>query len=179
MHTVIAAIVYANDRREALHQARRVFERLVQDNAFDYYTLFDENRPASGKSRWGRLPVVAKTDSRVGKRFIEDKWHATKKAFDEAITKVREGIHNYTNDELFTDLVEVGGQPRMFRFWCLRIGRIEGPSVFIYDDEASGIRYLDHLENALSKWSCLYEMQGQTNPHQDKEVWVVPADVHF
>ncbi len=179
MHTVIAAIVYAKGRSDALHQARRVFARLVQDNVFDYYTLFDEDRPASGKSRWGRLPVVAKADSRVGKRLIEDGWHATRKAFDEAIAMVREGINTYTDDELFTDLVAVGGQPRMFRYWCLRIGRTEGPNVFLYDDEATGIRYPDHLENALNKWRCLHEDEGKINPNADKEVWVVPADVHF
>ena len=179
MHTVITAIVYAKDRREALLRARGIFDRLVEDNVFDYYTLFNENRPASGKSRWGSLPVVAKADSRAGKQLLEDKWQATRRAFDEAITKVREGINNYTDDELFTDLVAVGGQPRMFRFWCLRIGITEGPGVFLYDDEASGIRDPKHLENALSKWSSFYEKQGQTNPYQNKEVWVVPADVHF
>ena len=179
MHTVITAIVYAKDRREALLRARGIFDRLVEDNVFDYYTLFNENRPASGTSRWDRLPVIAKADSRVGKQLLEDKWHATRRAFNEAITKVREGINNYTDDELFTDRVALGGMPGMFRYWCLRIGRTEGPSVFLYDDDATGIQTEDHLTNALNKWHRLYEDEGKVNPNQNKEVWIVPADVHF
>ena len=129
MHTVIAAIVYAKDRREALLRARGIFDWLVEDNVFDYYTLFNENRPASGKSRWGRLPVVAKADSRIGKRFIEDKWQATRSAF--------------------------------------------------YDNDATGIQTEYHLTNVLNKWHCLYEEKGKVNPNRNKQVWIVPADVHL
>ena len=179
VHTVITAIVYAKDRREALLRARGIFDRLVEDNVFDYYALFDENRPASGTSRWGRLPVVAKAASRVGKQLLEDKWHATRRAFDKAITKIREGINNSTDDELFTDLVAVGGMPGMFRYWGLRIGRTEGLSVFLYDDDATGIQTEDHFTNALNKWRRLYEEKDEVNPNRNKEVWIVPADVHF
>ncbi len=182
MHMTIVAIAYATDKTRALSKAEDVFERLVRNEVFDEFTLLDKEGFAaspSWPSRWGKHPMVVMASSKDGKRLIEEQWQATKRAFAEAITMVREGINNYTDDELFTDKVAVDGMPGMFRYWCSLVGRTAGQNIFLYDDDAEGIRTEDHLANALNKWRCLHEDEGKINPNADKEVWVVPADVHF
>ena len=51
MHQIIKAILYANSEEEALDKAKSIFENLCGDGqAFDYYTLFNEDIPVSGKA---------------------------------------------------------------------------------------------------------------------------------
>ncbi|MDQ4147940.1 MAG: hypothetical protein M3120_09735 [Pseudomonadota bacterium] len=64
---------------------------------------------------------------------------------------VREGINRYSDDELFSNLVTVGSQSRVFRYWCSVVGGVGGTSIFLYDNDGEGIREEDPLANALSK----------------------------
>ncbi len=171
MTTLILAIVYGRDKHEALTRADYVFERLKQENMIVEYSLLGR--------RWTKLPFVVKVHSQAGKQFIAERWQATKKGFTTAITMVREGINRYSDDALFSNLVAVGGQPRMFRYWCSVVGGVGGTSIFLYDNDGEGIREEDHLANALSKWRFLYEEDGKANPYHDKEVWVVPAHAEY
>ena len=171
MPTLILAIVYGRDKHEALTRADYVFERLKQEHVITEYSLLGR--------RWAKLPIVAKVPSSEAKQFIAERWQATKKGFATAIAKVREGINRYSDDELFSNLVAVGGQQRMFRYWCSVVGGIGGTSIFIYDNDGEGIREEDHLANALSKWRFFYEEEGKVNPYHDKKVWVVPAQAQF
>ena len=171
MPTLILAIVYGRDKHEALTRADYVFERLMQEHVITEYSLLGR--------RWAKLPIVAKVPSSEAKQFIAEWWQVTKKGFATAITMVREGINRYSDDELFSNLVAVGGQQRMFRYWCSVVGGIGGTSIFLYDNDGEGICEEDHLANALSKWRFLYEEEGKENPYHDKKVWVVPAHAQF
>ena len=166
MHTNIVAIVYANDKKQALLEACSVFTALIERGLFDEFTPVNEHD-------------VVKAGSKQGKRLIEDRMQATRNTFDRAITMVREGINCYSNDELYSEYVPIGGQRGMFRYWCSLIGKDAGYPVLIYDNDASGIRSDEHLEDALSKWELFYDGRGIENPDIDKEVWVVPTDVHW
>ncbi len=92
---------------------------------------------------------------------------------------VREGINRYSDDELSTNRVAVGDQPVMFRYWCSILGSTGGAGVFLYDKDGEGVCDENHLENAINKFRSLYEEQEKINPYADKEVWVIPADVHY
>ncbi|MDQ3848201.1 MAG: hypothetical protein M3261_04500 [Thermoproteota archaeon] len=178
MHTIIAAIVYANNESNALAQARQVFARLVQEHAFDDYTLLHDRTKAAVPSNWSKYPTVAKANSSEGKRFITDRWQATKRRFDWAIGNVREAVTQYTDDELFAGKDDLGGVKQLFRYSCLVIGRMPGPDVFLYDNEAEGICTKEHLEHVLNKWPDVDDNLGEQYPLQNVDVWIVSGYTH-
>ena len=108
MATLILALVYGRDKQDALTRADYVFERLKQKSVIAEYSLM--------RRSWAKLPTVAKANSREGKRFIAERWQATKKGFTTAITMVREGINRYSDDSLFRSLIAVDDEQRMFRY---------------------------------------------------------------
>jgi hypothetical protein len=182
MHTVIRAVVYAKTKEDALDKARSVFERLVENqNPFDYYQMFDnEGTSVSGKGRWGNLPAAVKTTTKAGKKLIDEGMTYTRNEFNEAINAIREAVNNYDNKQLFEDKeVKANGMVGMFRYYCGIAGSYRGSSVWLYDDDGEGILNEKQLEDVLSKYQCIYDRNGQVNPHKDESIWVVPADVHY
>jgi hypothetical protein len=182
MHMVIRAIVYSKYKDGALDEARSVFEKLVDNgDPFDYYQMFDsEGTSVSGRGRWGKLTPVAKVDSKAGKKLIDEGMKYTRDRFNIAIKAIKEGIANYTENELFEDeKAKVNGMLGMFKYYCHVIGNYRGPSVYLYDNDGEGIRNKGNLKDVLSKWKCIYEDVGKENPYKDMSVWVVPADVHY
>lgn len=181
MHMVIRTIVYAKDKDEALDEARHVFERLVEREKFDYYTMFDnEGTSVSGKGRWGELTPVAEVDSKKGKQLINEGMKYTQEHFNEAIKYVREALDKHTDKELFEDrTVKVNGMTRMFKYYCSVMGSYDGPNVWLYDNDGEGITDHEHLKDVLSKWQSIYDRENKPNPHKDMKIWVVPADVHY
>jgi len=188
MHMVIGAVVYAHNEEEALNKARNTFERLCgEGQAFDYYVLFDEDLPMSGKNRWGNLPTVVRADSPEGKRLIDSRMRATKSEFMQDMAEIRKGLLNLTDEELFNE--ELGPNaiairaldqsehigfsydPSMIKFSMRQVGAYVGPSVYLYDNDGGGIRTPRHLNNVLNKWD-------NANEYKDLDVFVVPADVH-
>jgi len=183
MHMVIRAIVYAKTEDEALKKARKIFEQLCETE-FDYFTLFnDDTSTVSGKARWGELPVVAKADSKEGKRLIAEGMEATKREFLDSVAKIKNSLEKYSAEELFEmegfseeDLDKFGID---FRHNCYRAGMYRGYLIWLYDDDGEGIRTPKHLKRVLEKWKSIYEDKGKENPYKDLDIWVVPADVHF
>ena len=177
MHMVIRAIVYANDEEEAMERARDVFDSLCEDHIFDYYTTFDEDEPMSGRARWGDLPVVAKADSPEGITLIDGGMEATKKEFMNYISRIRRILDEYTDEELYE--AKYDSFYNDIRFNARQLGQRRGTTIWLYDHEGAGITTPDHLKDVLSKWRRIYEDKGKENPYdKDKEIWVVPADVH-
>jgi len=172
MHMVIRAIVYGKNEEEALKRAEIVFGRLVEDGSFDYYTLFNDNRATmSGKARWGNLPPVALAKSKEGRKLISDAMKATKDEFYDNVRKLRNALRDFTTEELFK--MRYGFEDKYdeygfdFRYVCNCIGSYSGESVWLYDNDGSGIRDEGHLKDVLTKWN------------EGKKVYVVPADVHY
>ena len=78
MHMVIRAIVYANNKKEAVSQAEGVFEGLVERTTFDYYQMFDkEDKWGGAKERWGNYSIAYKYNSKKGKKLVIDGWDST------------------------------------------------------------------------------------------------------
>ena len=198
MHMVICCLVYAPNKEEALTKAKGVLDRLCgeHDEPFDCYTTFDnEGSPVSGKGRWGNLPAVVRADSPEGKKFIDEGMKATRDEFMENMRRIRRGLDNMTDDDLFSEeLVSHDARakkvfdpkpdafdynPRMIKHLMHSAGQYVGPEIFLYDNDGSGIRSPKHLKDVLNKWPTLYDGSGKENPYKFFHTWVIPADVHY
>jgi len=174
MHMVIRAIVYSEDDKNALAQAKDIFETLVEHEHFDYYVTFDmDGHKVSGKDRWGNLPIVARTDSEEGNELIEKGMKNTKEEFLSNMGKIRTQLKDKTDEQLFEE------SSVLFRAYLSWTGALAGSSTFLYDHEGMGINDPEHLDNALNKWKTHYEDKGELSPYKDLDIYVVPADVHF
>ena len=168
MHMLICAIVYAVDEDTALEEAQSIFETLCEHEHFDYYQTFDEG----GKDRWGDLPIVAKVNNKEGKKLINDGMKNTRECFTENLKVIREALKVKADEELFED-----GYFKSHLHWA---GMHSGQSIWLYDNNGSGIENSEHLKDVLNKWKCFYkDVPAKQNPYKNTEVFVVPADVHF
>ena len=162
MHMIIRAIVYADSGEEALERAGIVFEKLVENGSFDYFTLFNDKKAVmSGEARWGRLKVCPLAESKDGKKSISQAMESTKDCFLRHLKEVRDYLHTYSDNELLDE-----GKNVWFRYTCRCLGEYVSPNVFLYDSDGEGILNKKHLRNALTK-------------RPFKKVYVVPADVHY
>jgi len=190
MHRIIRALVYSENKEEALDKAKVIFERLCgEGKAFDYYRMFNEERSSvSGKGRWGNRTPVVLASSKEGKKLIDEVMKYTKDSFMENIKKVREGLINYTDEELFEEVIltdktkviqRLNGKTElnldMIRDYCYCVGQYNGNNIFLYDNDGEGIRNNERLNNVLSKWETLYEDKGEPNPYKDLKIFVVPV----
>ena len=173
---VIRAIVYAQSKDEAFKKATSIFEQLCENqNPFDYFTTFaEEGSRVSCKGMWGNIIPIAKADSPEGQELIEEGMKFTLQEANEALNSIRRNIVKFTNAEL----IEENQKDDMFRYRCYCVGKYWGSGIYLYDHNGQGIRNNGDLENALSKWACVYEKYSKPNPYEKDDIWVVPADVH-
>lgn len=166
MHMVIRAVVFATGRMEALAVAKKVFNYLVEERAFDRYTTFEtDGTQMSGAGRWGKMRYAARVSSPEGKKMLNEGFRNTKKAFAKNITRIRKHIN-----KPIPDLLE-GKADDMFKHYLYLAGQYKGDSIWLYDHDGEGIRDTTHLNNVLKRWN--------SPVYADKEVWIVPADVHY
>jgi hypothetical protein len=163
MHTIIYALVEASTHEAALTAGRGIFSRLVgatPDSAasFDYFVMFDETEPTvAGTARWGDYPTAATLDSAEGQALLDRGWTATETTFERNLERVKDALAEYTDEEIMRDV-------DLTRHAFYQVGAYEGPTIFLYDGTATGIRHRDHLDRILEEGDSL---------------WIVPADVHF
>ena len=163
MHMVIYALVEASTQNDALATGKTVFDRLVgadphSSAVFDYYVSFDEeNTTVAGKARWGDLPAAAPVDSDDGQDLLDQGWEATKEEFERNLERVKEAIDELSDEEIMRD-------EDLARHAFHQVGAYDGPSVFLYDQHATGIRHREQLGRILE---------------ESEDLWIVPADVHF
>ncbi|ACM58558.1 hypothetical protein HALDL1_00315 (plasmid) [Halobacterium sp. DL1] len=163
MHMVIYALVEASTQNDALATGKTVFDRLVgadphSSAVFDYYVSFDEeNTTVAGKARWGDLPAASPVDSDDGQDLLDQGWEATKEEFERNLERVKEAIDELSDEEIMRD-------ENLSRHAFHQVGAYDGPSVFLYDQHATGIRHRGQLDRLLE---------------ESEDLWIVPADVHF
>jgi hypothetical protein len=192
---IIRAIVFANNKKEALEQARAVFERLcIDQRPFDYFETFEEESKFSvcGTGRWGRMGNKKKSMGvfEVNKKTIEK---LKKEKFMKAINYNQRG----KEEELAFGLIYDGlyfcwksfkesigkikegikkynmkelfeEKDYWFKYFCHCAGQYQGSNVWLYDNDGEGIRDKKHLVNALNKWG----------KKDKRKIYVIPADVH-
>jgi hypothetical protein len=163
MHMVIYTLVEASAHDDALATGKTVFDRLVGADphagaVFDYFVAFDEeDTTVAGKARWGDLPAAAPVDSDDGQDLLDQGWEATKEEFERNLERVKEAIDELSDEEIMRD-------EDLARHAFHQVGAYDGPSVFLYDQHATGIRHRGQLDRLLE---------------ESEDLWIVPADVHF
>jgi hypothetical protein len=160
---VIYALVEASTENEALAAGKTVFNRLVGAEphscaVFDYFVTFDEeDTTVAGSARWGELPTAAPVDSDDGQDLLERGWEATKEEFERNLERVREALDELSDEEIMRD-------EDLARHAFHQVGAYDGPTIFLYNEYANGIRHREQLDRILE---------------ESKDLCIVPADVHF
>ena len=184
MHMIIRAIVYSDNKEDALEKGKEVINNMCDENGkFDYATFFDEGENGiSGVSRWGEIPPVCEVTSEEGKKLIKEGFDATKGNFYDNMLKIRQTISKYKDLELFEEKVmdnktqvvnaltndkNKDYELHMFRYYCNCVGQYDGSEIFLYGNDGEGIRTSDQLKRTLEEYN------------EGKKVWVVCADVHM
>ena len=163
MHMVIYALVEESTHEDALATGKTVFDRLVGADphagaVFDYHVTFDEeDTSVAGKARWGELPTAAPIDSDDGQDLLERGWEATKEEFERNLDRVREALDELSDEEIMRD-------EDLARHAFHQVGAYDGPTIFLYNEHANGIRHREQLDRVLE---------------ESEDLWIVPADVHF
>jgi len=111
----------------------------------------------AGKAQWDDLPVVATVESDDGQKLLERGWEATKSEFERNLDRVRDALEELSDEEIMRD-------DGLARHAFHQVGAYDGPTIFLYDEHASGIRHRDHLDRILD---------------ESENLWIVPADVHY
>jgi hypothetical protein len=172
---LIRAIVYAEDKEQALDRAKsRVFNRLTENqHPFDYYVTFHPDESTlgvSGEERWGELPYAVEYDSKKGRELVEEGWEFTKKRYRDAAEKVRDWFNS--DESELEDLWKTGHVgDNMIRHQMFKLGCYTGSPIFLYKNHGEGIRHKEMLDNTLGEYA--------PDEDDDEEIFVVPADVHY
>jgi hypothetical protein len=177
MHMIIQVITPASSKEEALDSAKCVFDGITgEGKPFDYYTTFDEEGSAvSGKGRYGNVPAVLKVKTKAGKAMVAEGFAATKEEFLSHMTRVREALKKYSDEEIFEEKTtrSIPKEESTFLFLVrhemYNVGKYDGSSVWQYDQNGSGIRSRKDLDGALDP--------NNLKPGEDYNV--LPAAVQF
>lgn len=163
---LIRGLVYSESEDEALFQAKtQVFDRLVEDHAFDYYVTADmDGRGVSGTDRWGEYPAAVPAATTEGRELIENGWEYTVDEYERALDQIEEFLEEYDRHALWED----ESTHMQYSYPFHKVGQFQGPSTFLYDQHGQGIRSRGHLDRILE------------NEHDyDGDLYVSPADVHY
>lgn len=157
----IAIICYAKTQEEAINAAFNICEQLTSGNyaPYDYFNI------GAGKA----LGV----ESEEGKRLITECFENTKKHFMYNIGVIRGCLNKNTDEALF----ELWHDADMFKTRCRYAGENQGVTTYLYDNDGTGIRCSEHLQDVLSKWASS-DKQPNLKEYKELGVWVVQVDVH-
>jgi|WetSurMetagenome_2_1015567.scaffolds.fasta_scaffold105116_2 hypothetical protein len=198
MTRVVMVVVYGKDSESALNSARKVvYEKFGISDEFNYYVDFARDDPLGliHKSRWGPIEPVLQvsndrfpTDDKRGLKMVNSAIGKNRKAFKKGMTNLRHLIGNYTNDELFDEVVpkfnrEIGGMyPFQFRDYCRELsGYFPGPSSYLFDFRGYAIpnpRRLQCIMNDFESdphcWRAFEGSDVDYDPWNLQKLWVVP-----
>ena len=170
MHTLIAAIVYAETKEDAETEAKEVFDQLcTNDNYFDWHD--------SPERRWGIQPDALPIYSQESKELIKRLLGYTKQSFCESVENIRKILAAYDTKKLYRARDE--NPEGHFRYLCSCVGEDIGPHIRLYNPDGGGIREPKHLGYVLRKWDCLDGYKGDKNPYKNLSIWLVPRDIHY
>ena len=105
----------------------------------------------------GDLPTAAPIDSDDGQDLVERGREATKKEFERNLKRVKQALNELSDEEIMRD-------EDLARHAFHQVGAYDGPTIFLYNEYANGIRHREQLDRVLE---------------ESEELWIVLADVHF
>jgi len=144
------ALVEASAHGDALATGKTLFDRLVGADphagaVFDYHVIFDEeDTSVAGKARWGDLPTAAPVDSDDGQDLLDRGWEATKEEFKRNLERVKDALDELSDEEIIRD-------ENLSRHAFHQVGAYDGPTVFLYNEYANGIRHREQLDRILEE----------------------------
>jgi len=159
MHQTIGFIVYAKNHVEAMDRVETVLAERLSPHYFDYvkpykvYSIYDKE----------------------AKQIIKKLMDATEENFLENVKVIKRILSQFTPEEILND--RYGQKTDLFRHRCWEAGQYKGHTIFLYDNDAEGIRERGHLKDALEKWPDLREEHRKH--FKDLLVWLVLADTHY
>lgn len=166
MHYLVKLIVEADNGTEALEQAERDAQDLIECGQFDWYDL---------NGRWGDSKAYGVT-SRIGRRLIKEGMDANREQFDSAMIAVRYMMEHYSDDDIYEenfgkweDLKDTLPE-KVYSLSRWQFGRVAGDSNSPCVYAVSG----DLWGGKLEKEADLEHVLSKTN----KKLWVVPVDFH-
>lgn len=165
MHQLIHGLVYSSSPEQAVEDAKEnVFYPLLEQDVFNYFETL-ENR-----NRWNDIPAVALVSKPEGEQLISTGWASTVSEYQHGFKQVEEFLENHEPREFWNDREVYEEYQQGFQ----KIGEVQGPSTFLYDPEAQGIRTKQHLDHVREMWS-----EYQPTSFENQELYVVPADIHL
>lgn len=109
--------------------------------------------------KYGQLDAVLSLESETGQQMLEDAVDAQEHWFVDTLEELREKLDVLDPTEVMTDV-------DLARFDCYRLGQFAGPSVWVYDEHGAGLRSRSAVDEYVER-------------HDDDDLWIVPADVHY
>jgi hypothetical protein len=106
-----------------------------------------------------------------GEELVDRGWDATTDSYQRSFDRVEEFLSTH-DPQNFWEEQEIHME---YALDFQRIGQFEGPATFLYDQDGVGIRNRGHLESVRNYWTDL----GDSEPYENLELYVVPADVHY
>ena len=157
MHKLINMIVFAKDELEAVDMADNTLLDLCDAKIFDFYNMFGSNGRA--EERWGEMSECIDATSKLGIKTLEDAFKCTLNERLEDITKLRELLEKYSDEELL-NCEDKGSKLTLFSWWInSRIG-------YLYDQWGDVISSGEEFRRIFLEKAV-------------KNIYVVPADVHY
>jgi hypothetical protein len=123
------------------------------EKVFGYLSCKECGRPFDYWTIEGN-PVLA--GSKEGQKAIEECMKWTKAEFMMNLGRLRAALAKQTDEQVYS----------------------KGPDIYLYDNDAEGIREPGHLKNALEKWPSLDGKETRERLDKAGDVWVVTADAH-
>jgi hypothetical protein len=157
MHYYVLFLTYAKNKEGAKKKGLQVLERVINERYFDYGIPCDEP-----SARWYDKNCIKRANTIEGAKEIRERWDMTRNEIIGKINEVRKLINNKTNEEIMENSMSL--------YYFNSVGRYGGPGYYIYDSDGEAIRDEKHLENVLKKWN--------NKDLDDKDIWIVPMDVH-
>lgn len=162
MHYLVKLLVAADTADEAISQAERDADEMVQQGIIDY---------ADFDGRWGTSKAYG-VNSKKGKELLEAGMKESRSEFDRALEALRYMFENYTDDQIynedFTQVDQKQSEYYLSRYqFTIAAGRSNAAVVYAMDGTLWGSRVdndkdLEHILEA----------------NKNKKLWVVPVDVH-
>lgn len=175
MHMLIRGLVREENAADALDRAKAdVFDPLVRRGVFDYYRTADmDGQGVAGTDRWGEYPTAVPARSQPGEDLIDSAWDATVEHYERSMDYVQEFFDDCDPSDLWEDL-ETGQE---YRYHFDQLGRQAGDPIYLYTTGGTGIRSKPDLDSLYSLTSYVYGRGRE--PVGEKQLYVVPADVHY
>ena len=161
MHRIIAAVVYADSRKEAIGLAEQIFGDLCTDGICDYFNVV----------------ATEKASTQKGEAFAKALIKEARDRFEEDINALREALARLDNDRAFSPEGDFN-----VRWRAYQIGAYRGGGVRLYDQNGAAIRNDHELKVALTKTDApnpgVLDWRPENKPVIPADVWIVAADAH-